>query len=297
MDAEKITFTTEDEWLKFKKGGIGGSEAPVILGVSQYAGPLDLWSEKRGLVEGKEQTEQMAWGKRLQAVIIQGYQEETGRAVFDQGIHTFVNKKHDFIRYSADGLILAPGISEKDWIFEAKSTGYITAKELEEEFPLDWEVQIQHGLFTLGLPKASLAVLVKGNQLRWKDVDRNDLFIEQMLDKEMEFWEMVKSGNPPDADYRESTTKTISKLYPRDSGATMQLPPEAMGWSEDLVEAKDCIKRSKKIEAEAENRIKMAIGENTFGTLPNGNSFSWKWQERKAYEVKATEFRVLRRKG
>ena len=294
MEAEKVVFQTEAEWLKFRKGGIGGSEAPTILGVNPYQSPLDLWAEKRGLVEGKEQTEQMAWGRRLQKAITEGYEEETKRKVMDQGIHSFVHKEHEFIRYSADGLIPR---DKGDLIFEAKNTGYLTAKDLIEDFPIWMDVQVQHGVLTLGLEGGSIAVLVRGNRLWWKDIERNDAFIEQMLEKEMEFWEMVKSGTPPDADYRESTAKTIAKLYPKDTGATVQLPPEAIEWAEKRDAADVEIKMAKKEKDEAENKLRMAIGDNTFGILPNGGTFSWKWQERKAYEVKATEFRVLRRKG
>ncbi|KKM07286.1 hypothetical protein LCGC14_1735490 [marine sediment metagenome] len=297
MEAEKVVFQTEAEWLKFRKGGIGGSEAPTILGVNPYQSPLDLWAEKRGLVEGKEQTEQMAWGRRLQKAITEGYEEETKRKVMDQGIHTFVNKKHEFIRYSADGLILQGPGDLTPWIFEAKNTGHYTVQEIEDELPLHFQVQVQHGLFCLGLQMASIAILIRGNQLRWKDIERNDAFIEQMIEKEREFWRMVQSGTPPDADYRESTKDTISKLYPKDTGATVQLPPGAMNWAEQLFDAKAKIKVHEKIRDEQENKLKMAIGDNTFGILPNGGTFSWKWQERKAYEVKATEFRVLRRKG
>lgn len=297
MEAEKITFTTEDEWLKFRKGGIGGNDAPIALGVSQYAGPLDLYAVKRGLLEDKSQTELMTWGKRLQRPLKEGYMEETGRVVEDQGIHTFVSKEHDFIRYSADGLI--PSISSfgAAWIFEAKCTGYLTVKDLEEDFPLAWEVQVQHGLFTLGFQKASFAILVNGNKLLWKDVERNDAFIEQMLKTELEFWERVQSGNPPDADYRESTARTIAKLYPKDTGATVQLPVDAGSWADDRRYSIEQIKKYEKVRDGAENKLKMAIGDATFGILPNGSSFSWRWQDRKAYPVKATEFRVLRRKG
>ena len=297
MEAEKIEFKTEEEWLKFRKGGLGGNDAPIVLGVSQYAGPLDLYAVKSRLVEDKSQTELMAWGKRLQKPLKEGYEEETQRLVMDQGIHTFVNKKYDFMRYSTDGLIPMDPPNGNPWIFEAKCTGYLTVKDLAEDFPLAWEVQVQHGLFTLGLQKASFAILVNGNKLLWKDIDRNDSFIEQMVEKEMEFWERVKSGTPPDADYRESTKDTISKLYPKDTGTTVKLPNQAAAWDEVRSQATDAIKKWQEHKDEAENKLRMAIGDATFGTLPNGQSFTWKWQERKGYEVKATEFRVLRRKG
>ena len=44
-----------------------------------------------------------------------------------------------------------------------------------------------------------------------------------------------------------------------------------------------------------ENRIKAAIGDNTYGLLPNGGKYSWKTQQRKAYQVSASSRRVLLR--
>ena len=306
MEAEKVEFPNKEEWRKFRKSGIGGSNSANILGVG-WKSTLDEWAWFRGLVEDEPDTERMWWGTKNEPNIREAYGRQTGRTVEDQGIHTFVNRKHDFIRYSADGLIIPEvHLHLPHMIFEAKCTGYLTVKDLEEDFPLAWEVQVQHGLFTLGLQKASVAVLVNGNKLLWKDIERNDSFIEQMIEKEREFWNMVLTGTPPEADYRESTKDTISKLYPRDTGATVQLPPEAMNWAEQLFDAKAKIKVHEKIRDEQENKLKMAIGDNTFGTLPNGSSFSWKWQERTIADaekakaagfMKTSEFRVLRRKG
>jgi len=35
-----------DEWLEFRKGGIGSSDAPIISGVSPYSTPYQLWEIK-----------------------------------------------------------------------------------------------------------------------------------------------------------------------------------------------------------------------------------------------------------
>jgi putative phage-type endonuclease len=35
-----------DDWLEFRKGGIGSSDAPIIAGVSPYSTPYQLWEIK-----------------------------------------------------------------------------------------------------------------------------------------------------------------------------------------------------------------------------------------------------------
>jgi len=298
MQAEKLTFKNEAEWLKERKQGIGGSDSPIVCGVSRYKGPLDLWAVKRGLVEDQEETEPMEVGKAIEPAIRQLYEKRTGRTVLDQGIHTFVNKQFDYIRASVDGLVA----NMKDdlpqpWIFEAKNTGYITERELEEDFPIEWEVQCQHEMFCLGLSRASLAVLVRGNKLKWKDLERNDAFIEEMLKKEIAFWDSVVKGVAPEADNRESTARTLSRLYPKDTGQTVQLPQEAIHWDGVRHTAMETIKTAERDKTEAENMIRAMIGDATFGNLPGLGQYTWKWGQRKGYEVKESEFRTLRRKG
>jgi len=297
MQAEKLTFKNKAEWLSERKNGIGGSDSPVILGVSPFKGKLDLWAEKRGLVDGAEETEAMRWGTRLQEAIRQGYEEDTRRAVLDQGIHTFVNKQFDYIRASVDGLIVPLKGQNHPWIWEAKSTGYVTERDLADDFPLHWEVQVQHEMFALGLSNASLAVLVRGNKLRWKDMERNDAFIEEMLKREIAFWESVVKGVAPEADDKESTARTLSRLYPKDTGHRLSLPSEAASCDWKRQEAIEAIKDAESQKREAENHIKQMMGDATFGNLPGGIEYSWKWGQRKGYEVKESEFRTLRRKG
>jgi len=274
MQAEKVTFANEAEWLAERQKGIGGSDSPIIMGVSRFQGPLDLWAVKRGLVDGQEETEPMEVGKAIEPAIRQLYEKRTGRTVNHHGIHTFVNNQFDYIRASVDGLFDMAGLP---WIFEAKNTGYITERELEDDFPLEWEVQLQHEMFCLGLSNASLAVLVRGNKLRWRDIERNDEFIEEMLKKEIAFWESVVSGKEPEADDRVSTGRTLAKLYPKDTGHRLSLPTEAVFWDTERQVAIEAIKLAESKKVESENHIKQMMGDATFGNLSGGIEYSWKW--------------------
>ena len=39
---------SRDEWLSVRNKGVGGSDAAVAVGLSQYKSPLELWLEKTG---------------------------------------------------------------------------------------------------------------------------------------------------------------------------------------------------------------------------------------------------------
>src|SRR5271156_958184 len=43
-----IRFETKEEWLKWREGGIGGSDIATIMGHNPYKTPYQLWEEKCG---------------------------------------------------------------------------------------------------------------------------------------------------------------------------------------------------------------------------------------------------------
>ena len=45
---ERISFTSREEWLKFRPGGIGASEAGTIMGDNKARTKIDLWKVKTG---------------------------------------------------------------------------------------------------------------------------------------------------------------------------------------------------------------------------------------------------------
>src|SRR5690606_13419543 len=67
---------SREEWLTVRRAGIGGSDVARILGLDEYAGALRVWEEKAGYEEPSNG--RMKWGTRLEAVIAEGFEEETG---------------------------------------------------------------------------------------------------------------------------------------------------------------------------------------------------------------------------
>lgn len=60
--------------------GIGGSDAPIILGVSPYKTPVELWQEKTGQTEppNLDSVEVIQWGNLLEDVVADEFSRRTG---------------------------------------------------------------------------------------------------------------------------------------------------------------------------------------------------------------------------
>ena len=51
-----------DEWLEWRKKGIGGSDASVVCGINRWKSPVELWMEKTNQLPYQEAGEAAYWG-------------------------------------------------------------------------------------------------------------------------------------------------------------------------------------------------------------------------------------------
>ena len=54
MSAKMTTLGSREEWLKARKGYIGGSDASSIVGKNPYMTNVELWERKKGISEGAD---------------------------------------------------------------------------------------------------------------------------------------------------------------------------------------------------------------------------------------------------
>lgn len=90
------------EWLEWRRGGIGSSDAPIIMGVSPWKTPYQLWEEKTGRVcndrlQGNFATER---GNRLEPIARARYELKNGVSMPPK---TYQNAEFPFLRASMDG--------------------------------------------------------------------------------------------------------------------------------------------------------------------------------------------------
>ena len=285
----EIACSNEKDWLHERsKLAVTASDAYTLL-----TKPLLLYARKKGLVDGPEQSERMTWGKRLQNEIARGFAEDTGRAVKMADPFTiFVHDKYPMVGATPDAIETVA--EQGKGALEIKNTDV----EWVDEPPVWYQAQLQVQMSCLDFTFGTLACLHRGNKLIWADILRHDEFIKTFLSKAEEFSWRLATNNPPEvgADGSDETGKAIAALFPRDTGAAVALPPEALQWAEELAQFKAQKKAIEEQVGLRENLIKNAIGDATYGELADGTGFSWKLQRRvdPPREERISEFRVLR---
>jgi len=177
------------EWLEFRKTRIGASEAPIILGISPYMTPLQLWKEKTGREEGQRDSIAMEFGRRKEDQIRQYWEQKKGE--FYPPTTVFC-EEYDFAMASLDGLssnenliLECKCVNEEAWNISSKN------KVVDHHY-----AQAQHQLMVTGC-KCVQFVYFHRSQYRSIEVFPDPEYIKDMLQKEVEFFELMISDEEP----------------------------------------------------------------------------------------------------
>jgi putative phage-type endonuclease len=297
----QIVCTDRNDWLQQRRlRGIGASEAAVILGLAKYKSPFALYHEKLGLeAPSPAETEAAEWGLILEEPIATRFERDTNRHVYAPPPHSiFIHDSLPWMLASLDRVTEHEINGEKIAVpLELKTADASLRAEWKDEIPLSYMIQVQHQIAVFDTPSASIAALVGGNTFYWADVQRDQAFIDALIEQEEAFWQRCIAHNPPDVDASKSTAEALRALYGRDNGQLVQLPMEALDWDSDFQRYKLEMDDAEGKYNLAKHRIIEALKEASAGQLPNGTVFTYKAQTRPAGVTKESTFRVLRRKG
>ena len=316
---EVVECQTREEWLELRKGGIGASEAAVLVGAGRET-LGDMWARKVGILpDSVEEHERLEWGRRLEPALAAAYEEKTGRLILDPGDFTiYRSRRYPWGACTLDREIApiedreGPGVLELKCVDSNRGSmsmspddGYrglrdAAVSDWKDEPPLAYLVQLQWQLLVTGYQWGSFAVLVGGNKFLWLDVERRQDVIDILIAEAEKLWQMVAEETPPPIEYESSSAKDLlGAMYQKDDGTTIELPAAAIGWDARRTELKA---QEKTVAAELEaidNSLRAAIGEHTIGTLPDGSG-RYRWQQvikhvaaKDAYEQRFRELRRL----
>ena len=187
-----------DNWLEWRSKGIGGSDAPIIMGVSPYKTAYQLWEEKTGRVK-RESADNWATNRGNQLEPIARAKYELANDV-EMGPAVCQHEKYEFIRASMDGWNprLKRGLEIK-FSGKADHEGTRAGKVPEKYWP-----QVQHQFLATGaeiidyysyyVPKGVDDHQGEGICLSVKpDLE----YIKKYLAIATYFWECVTSNTPP----------------------------------------------------------------------------------------------------
>ncbi len=203
-----------DNWLAWRATGLGSSDAPVIMGVSPWKTPHQLWEEKAGIVK-REQTANWATdrGNRLEPIARARYELESD---VEMPPATCKHYQYEFLLASMDGW--NPKLKKG---LEIKCPGRPDhEKAMAGNVPEKYYPQLQHQIMVTGaesidyysyyVPKGvrddqgeSVTITVK------PDLD----YIRDLFKKELDFWECIQNKESPG--FQEKDFKKVRLLIAR----------------------------------------------------------------------------------
>lgn len=288
--------TDRVKWLEARRQGVGSSDVAGVLGiasVARWTSPIKVYTDKLMPVDDDEGTEAMKWGRILEPHIIEEFARDLGREAKPYG-KLVRSRRWPWMLATCDATQAAA--ERKNGVLEVKATGWRTG-DWDEGIPDHVRVQAQHQLAVMDWEWGSVAVLIRGMNLFYRDIERDESVIEHLVESTREFWERFQKGEPPNPDGSESARKAISALYPHDSGEVVQLPGELVALDKRREKVERALKKLKHHKEYLDQQFKVAIGEASEGVLADGTTYTYYRQERDGYTVKPTAFRQLRRKG
>lgn len=215
-----------EEWLRWRRMGIGGSDASILAGVNPFCSIFQLWQDKTGQTEPEEtESEYAHFGTLLEPVVKKEFTRRTGLKVRSRRA-ILQSEAHPFMLADLDGVVNENG---KMCIFEAKTASAYKLETWAEGIPLEYQYQIQHYMAVTGAEKTYIAALVGGNHFIYHEAFRDEGMIQEIIRMEREFWETcVLGGKEPPADGSKATTAFLNDRYQHSNGDEARLPEEAL---------------------------------------------------------------------
>lgn len=267
-------YPDRESWLAARKSFVSASEAASILG-DGYESAFSLWHLKRGADLPPIDPERLEAGRRMEPVIAQWYEDVTQRPVETLGTWTLViNPEFPWLCATLDRLT---EISGEVGPLELKNANAFKLKEWDDDIPLRFHVQNQVQMICTASVVGSVASIVGGTNFRYLDTQAHKSFQQLICTETKRFHESLASGECPEPDGSDATTRCLAFLHPKDSGGRVALPLDATDWIDQYETLTEEVK-AKQAELEAlKNKIKSCMGNASVGYFPGGE-FSWKHQ-------------------
>lgn len=251
------------EWLQCRRYGICGSDSPIILGLSKYRSVLQLWKDKTGQIPIEEtESEYAYWGHVMETTIRKEFMKRTGLKVRIRN-QILQSEEYPFMLADVDGVVKEADGSYA--LFEAKTASEYKRKIWEEGVPEEYIAQVQHYLCVTGYKKAYVCAVVGGNTFFCHVIYRDEEYIEDLVEKERNFWNYVMNSVPPALDGSQATTDYLNESYPVSIKAEMELPPDAEALAASFISIEEKMKALTEEKNLVANQLKGMMQDNEKG--------------------------------
>lgn len=185
---------SRDDWLEWRRKGIGGSDAASIIGVSPFATARDLYYDKLNIVSFDDEEDnwvQKEIGHLLEDLVAKIFSKKTGYPIY-QVKKMFYHPHYPYMLADVDYFVRLP--DGKTAILEIKTTNYNATGNWwldgKESVPVNYELQGRHYMAVTNIDKVYYCCLY-GNtedEIIIRSIDRDYGYEELIITLEGDFW-------------------------------------------------------------------------------------------------------------
>lgn len=273
-------------WLDARRQGLGGSDAAVVLGISKWKSPWDLWLEKTGqAVDAEDEDDEkrqnrLFFGSESEEMIAKWFTMKTGKKLRKCGM--LRSNEHPFMIADIDRLVVG-----ENAIVEIKTTSAYNADEWKDgKVPPQYIIQGLHYMAVGSYDRCYFVCLIGGQEPVIVPMEREEEEIEALIEAEKYFWEHnVIAKELPDVDGGNACAKAIAEHFKGGGTEAEELEGEYDLLCRDLEALKEDKKKLELIIAEKENKLKVRLGNSEFGRSAKYNVY-FKTANRDAFNSK-----------
>ena len=213
MTVKEFPITNKQDWLENRLLDVTSTEVSCLFDKNPFKTKLDLYYEKKDKLIQNIDSPRMAWGRRLENSIARGFAEEQGVEVKPYDV--YLSDKSRRMGSSFDYKILG----EQEALLEIKNVDrYVFHDKWDEDSegvnaPSYIEMQLQYQLHLANIDLGYIVALVGGNEMKILKRKRFPEIGKEFETRVKEFWELVKSGTPPEINYERDSNYLIKNLY------------------------------------------------------------------------------------
>lgn len=244
-------------WHAMRAGGVGGSEAAAVLGLSPWQSPYSLWWAKR---EGwvTEASPEMEWGHYLEPALLGWYFDHSSGCVehnprggtWAHHGRPWQHANPDALAWSDSGLRVVEAkkaSSDDEW-----------GEPGTDQIPVYYRVQVVHYMDVFGAGRADVVVSNLGRAPEVYVVECNPDEARLIRGHVAAFWRSLTHDVEPDLDGHTQTYQTVRKLNPLIDGSDAEISEAVAARFETAVVA---LRAAEKEKTAAASAVAHAMGE------------------------------------
>lgn len=245
------------EWLKYRKSGIGGSDAGAVCGLNPYRTAMQVYQDKVSEEIEEMDNEAMRQGREFEDYVAKRFMEATGKKV-RRANAMFYNEEYPFMLADVDRMVVGENAG-----LECKTASpYMADKWKDGNIPLSYQIQCYHYMAVCNADAWYLAVVIYGREFKYYKIERDEAVIADLIQIEKAFWENhVMKQQIPDPDGSKLADSVIAEYYKNSIADTIPLT----GFNERLErrqELSELIGRMDMEKKKIEQELKLYLGEN-----------------------------------